>query len=383
MFDRSHPTRQTSRRSWLPSLRRGAVATVTVGVMLTASTLGALAGGGAFDGGKEIPAASGGGYGDAAAVSFEYSSYTAEYDGSVYQYASGDDGTAYYNVYDGQDWTGWTGWDTQPAKFTYDPAPVSYGDDSYVYYTGQDGTIYQYAWGEDAWSPVTGDYTFKSSPAASNNEVLSLSAYADDGNVYYNSYDGSAWSGWAAVSDTASYGKAECDTYNVYWGEYENTFWTGDDGKVYWNRYDGTAWSGAKALPGDYTFGYGAYAVGYAPEESLYAYAVTDDGKAAYNVFDGSAWAGWELYDVSWDAKGQPNAYVYDDVQHVVYTGADGHAYHNTYDGSGWSEWEDLGENYGWDTSQYEYDGNLYLTYTGQDGSVYYKTWEPEEKTGY
>jgi len=377
----THRHDRAFRRSWFPVIRRSSIAAATVGLVMAVSSFGALAGGGDFSGGGKLdPQDNGYGGSD---VTFEYSSYTAEYDDAVYQYASGDDGTAYYTTYDGDEWSGWTGWDSQPAKFAYDPAPVSYEDNSYVYYTGDDGAIYQYDWNAGEWSEVAGDYTFKSAPAAAANGAVSVTAYADDGNVYYNSYDGDAWSGWAAVSDTASYGKAECDPYTVAWGGYENVFWTGDDGNVYWNRYDGSAWNGPKALPGDYTFDYGVYAVGYEEEESLYAYGVTSDGAPAYNVFDGEAWSGWTNYDVEWTAKGQPTAYVYDDVQHVVYTGTDGHGYHTTYDGKGWAAWDDLGSNYAYDSSLYEYDDDLYLTYTGEDGSVYYKSWEPEKKSGY
>jgi hypothetical protein len=374
----THRFDRPSRRSWLPALRRSSIAAVTAGIILASSTFGVMADGGGFSGGGKLaPADSGYGSTD---VSFKYSSYATEYDDSVYQYASGDDGTAYYTTYDGQEWSGWTSWDAQPTKFSYDPAPATYEDDSYVYYTGDDGAIYQYDWNAEAWTPLASDYTFKSAPAVAVNEVVSVSAYADDGNVYYNSYDGSAWSGWVPVSDTASYGKAGADPYAVAWGGYENIFWTGDDGNVYWNRYDGSTWNGPKALPGDDTFDYGVYAVGYEADQSLYAYGVTSKGAPAYNVFDGDGWSGWTAYDVDWTAKYQPNAYVYDDVQHVVYTGADGHGYHITYDGKAWGSWDDLGANYDYDSSQYEYDGDLYLTYTGEDGSVYYKTWEPEKK---
>ena len=78
----------------------------------------------------------------------------------------------------------------------------------------------------------------------------------------------------------------------------------------------------------------------------------------------------------------QPNAYVYDDIQHLVFTGDNGHAYYTEYDGGFSDDWTDLGKNYAYDPYQYEYDGNLYLTYTGADYGNYVKAYE-EASSGY
>lgn len=79
---------------------------------------------------------------------------------------------------------------------------------------------------------------------------------------------------------------------------------------------------------------------------------------------------------MEWTAAYQPNAYVYEEAVHVVYTVADGNAYYTQYGADGWyGEWEDLGDNYAYDAQQYSYDDGLYVTYTGEDGSVYYRTY--------
>jgi hypothetical protein len=175
----------------------------------------------------------------------------------------------------------------------------------------------------------------------------------------------------------------------VAWGEYENVFWTGADGKVYWNRYDGSAWTEAKALTGDGSYDSAPYAIGYSPEQKLYAYAVSAEGAPYWNVFaEGEGWTGWQAYQAQTPApvQYQPHAYEYDGVQHLVLTGTDGHAYYTTYDGQ-YAEWADLGDNYAYDPSTYEHADGYYLTYTGQDGKVYYKTYEAdageEEDDGY
>jgi hypothetical protein len=127
------------------------------------------------------------------------------------------------------------------------------------------------------------------------------------------------------------------------------------------------------------------YAVGYAPEQKLYAYGVSTDGQPAWNVFtEGEGWTGWKPYE-GLDAKvtNQPNAYVYDDIQHLIFSGADGHAYYTEYDGGWADEWTDLGANYSYDPYQYEYNGNLYLTYTGQDYGAYVSEYAPAQDSGY
>jgi len=300
---------------------------------------------------------------------------------SLYLYGTADDGKGYYTTYDGATWSAWQTWDAQPVNYKWEPAAVKYGETQYVYYAGEDNKYYQNTYDGTAWSgweDVSGAYTYAAAPYASTDGTsLYLYGAAADGNLYYKSYDGAAWTEWAAVNDPA-YPVGAYQPYSVYWGEYENTFWTGQDGKSYWNRYDGTAWSGAKEIPGDYTYADTAYAVGY--NDALYAYGTGADGVPYYNSFDGSAWAGWSTYQAAPAAPVayQPSAYVYEGKQNVVYTGNDGHAYYTSYDGAQWTPWQDLGANYSYESVQYEYGDGYYLAYTGQDGSIYYKTYSGE-----
>lgn len=349
--------------------RKGRVVGTLLSTALLASTLMTASAAGSYEESAKIE----GDYSE-----FIYSSYAITVDDSVYQYATGKDGNAYYATYDGSSWSAWQSWDNQPATFTYDPAPVAYDGESWAFYTSEDGKVYQVAvdaYGAAVWEDVSGDYSYGSAPyAVTHDGTLSLYATGTDGNVYHRAYSAAeGWGTWAAINDGYT-AKAGSEPYAVSWDEQENVFWTGDDGKVYWNRYRGS-WSGAVALAGDGSYEYAPYVVGYAPEEALYAYAVSADGAPAYNVFDGEAWGGWQRYGVDWSAKGQPSAYATDDgVQHVAYTAEDGHAYYTSYEDGAWSaDWQDLGENYAWDTYQYEYNGELYLTYTGEDGSVYYR----------
>lgn len=218
--------------------------------LLLASSLSAIAAGGAYERGQEIVGGTEAGY--------SWSTYAVTSDEYVYQYATDSEGTAWYNSYDGSAWAGWESSD-QPAVVSYDPAPIYYQDAPYVFYTGEAGELY-YVTGTDSgtpeWTDIADDYAFDSAPAASvYGEQLDLYATADDGYVYTKSYSGGSWSEWASVNDETTKGKAGTEPYAVEWGDYDNVFWTGDDGAVYWNRYDGESWTGATPLASeDYSF---------------------------------------------------------------------------------------------------------------------------------
>ncbi len=310
---------------------------------------------------------------------FSGGTYAISKDDYVYQYATGADGYAYYTEYDGADWSGWT--QAGETAVGWDPAPAYYDGSTHAYYTGTDEYLYQVSWdsyGEAQWEDVSGGYTYQAAPWATyDDDYVYLYATASDGYVYHKAYDGSAWGDWYAVNETPA--KTDAKPYSVAWDGYENTFWHGEDGYIYWNRYshaDGT-WTGAKQIPSDYTFGCNAYAIGYKPEESLYAYSSTAEGGPVYNVFDGSGWSGWQPIEADWTATYSPNVYYWNDAQHVVYVDDSYHAYYTWYGADGWAAdgWYDLGDNYGYDTWQYSWGDDLYLTYTGENGNIYYKTY--------
>lgn len=343
------------------------LALVAVAPVLTVSAQGAPA----FAGGSKV--------GGDTPYKYTAGPYTNSYQDKTYLYGTADNGSGYYATYGADGWSTWQGWGSQPAKYQYQPAALTYNGKQYVFYDGQDNHIYHNSYDGQAWQgwdDQSAQYTFPYSPYAN---VYGNKAYlygvASDNTLYYKAWDGTAWSDWAAVSGPDA-PAASYRPYAVDWGGQENVFYTGQDGKVYWNRYDGNAWSGVKALPGDYQFGYAPYAVGYAPEQKLYAYAVAKDGTPYYSSFtDGQGWSGWTGYSAAPPAKVQyqPSAYVYQGAQHVVYTGTDGHAYYNAYQNGSWGGWQDLGGNYAYSPYQFEAGSGYYLTYTGQDGYVYAK----------
>ncbi len=321
----------------------------------------------------------GGGSVDGDAYTFAAGPFALVYQDTLYEYATGEDGQGYYTTYvEGEGYTDWGGWADQPADFQWQPTAVDFNGNQYVFYNGTDGGIYHNAYDGSAWSGwenLAGEFTFPYAPFANAFEDgVYLYAVTDTGDLHYKVWSGGEWSAWEAINEEDEAGPYQ--PYALDWDGYENVFWTGADGTVYWNRYDGEEWSGARALPDAddaIAFGYSPFAVGYEPEEALYAYAISEDGAVYFNVFEGDAWSGWETVgEAPAEVKNQPSVSVYDGVQHMVYTGEDGHAYYVSYDGD-WGDWQDLGDNYAYDPFQYEYEGNLYLTYVGTDGEAYVK----------
>lgn len=380
-YRRSLSSYATSRRSFL-TIAAGTFATVAAG-----RSMAVMAFDGAYQQGKPIE-------GD---YTFTNGTYVAYGTDSLYQYATGTDGYAYYNKNQGGSWDGWTS--AGETAVGWDPAPVTYEGKPQAYYTGKDNYIYQVGWdsyGDPEWTDVSGGYTFEASPYASTHEgAIHLYGTSTDGYVYHKTYSDGAWNEWYPLNDAEYPAKTDCKPYSVHWGDHENTFWVGADDKVYWNRYSYTdgAWAGPKEIEADYGFQCTPYAVGYAPEEKLYAFSADYEGKPTWNTFvSGEGWSGWAPYEAQWAAKSQPNAYVAEEAIHVAYVADDGHGYYTQYGTDGWEgEWADLGDNYGYEAYQYSWNDGLYLTYTGENGGIYYKEYafdgggklEPTEKPKY
>jgi hypothetical protein len=367
-----------ARRVARTKVRRGPAALALGLALVAAGVLGALAQDvGTFDGGGRV--------GGESSITFSSGPYVAtRASGKAWSLATGADGKGYFSAYDGA-WGDWQAFDDQPADFGWQPAAAEYEDWLYVVYAGEDGKYYlTYHDGEafTGWEEVVGDHQFGSTPYLNvAAEKLWLYGVAGDGYLYYTAYDGAEWSEWAPVS--ADYAAEAYESFALEWGGYNNVFWTGTDGLIYWNRYDTEAgeWTGEKALPGEATFAYAPWALAYAPEDRIYAFAVGKDGKPYHNDFaEDEGWTGWVQYDapVPTDVAYQPNVGVYEDDQHMIFTGTDGHAYYTVYDGEWADSWVDLGDNYAYDPYTYEYDGGFYLTYTGEDGYSYYKEYSAD-----
>jgi hypothetical protein len=199
---------------------------------------------------------------------FASSAYNVTVDDTLYQYATGTGGSAYYATYDGKEWSDWTGWESQPVAYTCDPAPAVYKGTSYVTYRGEDDKYYFSAEGSN-FADISGDLTFK---CALYDKVYDGNIYvygvAEDGYVYWIDYNGSTCDEWGEIGGetTSAY-----EVHAVEWDGYNNASWTSDDGHVYWNRWDGSAWTGTEQLPEKLELASAPYAVGYEDHGKLYA----------------------------------------------------------------------------------------------------------------
>jgi hypothetical protein len=90
---------------------RPLVTAAAVDGLMAVTTLGALADGGAFDGGDKVGKQDG--YAKYRVVAPSCPVHVGD---NVYQYATGDDGNANYATYHGSVWTAWQEYDPQPAK---------------------------------------------------------------------------------------------------------------------------------------------------------------------------------------------------------------------------------------------------------------------------
>src|SRR5258708_7326179 len=86
---------------------KGLAFTGLTALVLGTGVAGALADGtGTFDSGQQIS-------GNGSSYTFAASTYSDTSKDTLYQYATGTDGYAYYNTYDGNSWSGWAGWSNQ------------------------------------------------------------------------------------------------------------------------------------------------------------------------------------------------------------------------------------------------------------------------------
>ncbi len=267
------------------------------------------------------------------------------------------------------------------------------------------------------------------------NDTLYQYAHDDNGDAYYNTYDGSAWSGWETYEEQPA--PVGWDPAPVVYDDASYVYYTGDDGYLYqqsWDSYGDPAW---EDVSGDYTYAAAPYATSW--EDNIYLYATADDGNVyhkGYNEADG--WGTWTAvndaavpaktdakpYSVSWadhenvfwlgenekvywnrynyadgewaGAREIPADYTFKCVPYAVgyapetalyafSANADGGPVYNKFvDGDGWSGWEP------WETewtakyqaNAYVYDDWLHLVYTADDDHAYHTYYSADGWSG-
>ena len=91
-----------------PGYRRLGLAVAALALLALASAGAVLAQGAPYGGGGRV-----------GGEAYEYAAgpYAQPYEGSVYLYATGEDGQGYYATYAEEEWGEWTGWEDQPADY--------------------------------------------------------------------------------------------------------------------------------------------------------------------------------------------------------------------------------------------------------------------------
>ena len=183
----------------------------------------------------------------------DYQTYAVDWDGYNNVFYTAEDGKVYWNRYDGEKWTGEKALPYKGDEYEYGYAPyaAAYSEEKrlYAYATGADGTPYYNYFDGKAWSgwdayeyeyPVKAKYQ----PNAYEYDGKQHIVYTgDDGHAYYAWYDGS-WSEWYDLGDNYDYDPYQYEYKDGYYLTY-----TGTDKYVYYKAYEGQAEDGGYETP--------------------------------------------------------------------------------------------------------------------------------------
>jgi len=163
-----------------------------------------------------------------------YQPYAVEWGDYDNVFWTGEDGKVYWNRYDGTEWTGARDLPYEADEYEYAAAPYAIGyseDDSlYAYAVSAYGVPYWNVFDGEAWTgwaayeaefPATAQYQ----PSAYEYEgVQHLVVAADDGHAYYTTYDG-AYGEWEDLGENYTY-----DPHQYAYGDGLYLTYTGTDG---------------------------------------------------------------------------------------------------------------------------------------------------------
>ena len=131
------------------------------------------------------------------------------------------------------------------------------------------------AGGYEAGKKIEGAYTFQyGTYVAPAKDELYQYAHDDKGDAYYNTYDGSAWSGWQGYENQPA--PVAYDPAPVAYGNTSYVYYSGKDGYLYqqgWDDYGAATWDD---VSGDYTYTPQPYASVY--ENTINPYSNNGNG---------------------------------------------------------------------------------------------------------
>jgi len=219
-----------------------------------------------------------------------------------------------------------------------------------------------YTKGQLGWLPRSGVFIFYQSGP-------------DDGELWYEVYDGKAW--WTArqVPKTTTTWSPSAIEYNknVYCFHHGSK----NNGQLWYNVFDGSNWAGDQQVP--------KTGISKAPSTVIYNnkiycfyQGVNDNGQLRYNVFDGHSWAG-DSQVPNTKMTASPSPVVYKNKLYCFHRGADkGELRYNVFDGSKWGgDTKISSDGISDGPSAVTYKDSIFCFYQGKDnnGKLLYTTY--------
>lgn len=197
---------------------------------------------------------------------------------------------------------------------------------------GQDGALN--TWVGDEHVPNTG---MSASPSATvfNDQVYCFhQGGSNNGELWFNTYDGMEWSGDTRVANTTIFGSPAVAEFQgklyCFYQASENDY------NVNYKTFDGTQWSIPSIVPN--TKSSGTCLVIY--DGILYCIhqGHSNNSSLWYNTFDGNSWSG-DVQVANTGVSCSPSAMVYDGKIYCFHQGHsnNGSLWYNVFDGTGWS----------------------------------------------
>lgn len=182
-----------------------------------------------------------------------------------------------------------------------------------------------------------GQLTSGPAVASSGANRLQVFARGTTSEVMQKSYDGE-WSIWRNVGGSVHEDSAPGA---ISWGAHPiDLFIRGTDDALWYNSHNGSTWSGWESLGGTLTSG---PAVASTLIGQLDVFARGDKGQLIHNSYFGD-WSGWETLGGDIKAGSSPAVVSYGgDHIDIFVRGTNDHLWHKAWLGGTWSAWIDLG----------------------------------------
>ncbi|MFF5234712.1 hypothetical protein [Dactylosporangium sp. NPDC000521] len=259
------------------------------------------------------------------------SSASVVFNGNLYEFARGTDGTVKYWYGNGGPWSATQSLGSAVAS---DPVATVFNGTLYVFARGTDGNVkYWYANG-GAWSAAqTLAGSAGSGPLTSTvfNGSIYVFGRAADGTVKYFFANGGAWSAAQSVSATAVNGPLASTVFNgtLY------LFATGTDGTAKYWYANGGAWSATQTVSGSGGLANGLTSTVF--NGNLYVFGRATDGSAKYWFGNGGPWSATQTVTGSGSIGGAVSSSVFNGNLYVFARGTDGTAKYWFGNGGPWS----------------------------------------------